>query len=44
VAEIVARHLNVGEDMVDLSSPSFLEQMGMDSLDVVELLLELEEG
>jgi acyl carrier protein len=41
--EIIARNLGISEEEVDLSpSSSFLERFGADSLDIVELLLELE--
>ena len=42
VKEVVAEQLNVGADEVKEES-KFVEDLGADSLDVVELIMELEE-
>lgn len=42
VIEIVSEHLAVAKDSVQRSS-SFIEDIGADSLDIVELVMELEE-
>ena len=43
VKKIVAEQLGVKEDEVQTSS-SFVEDLGADSLDIIELLMSLEEG
>ncbi len=42
VKEVIVEQLNVGEDEVKLES-NFVEDLGADSLDVVELVMALEE-
>lgn len=42
VKEIIVDQLGVGEDEVTLES-SFIEDLGADSLDIVELIMALEE-
>ena len=42
VIEIVCEHLAVGKEKVTRST-SFIEDIGADSLDIVELVMELEE-
>ena len=42
VREVVAEQLNVGVDTIKLES-TFVEDLGADSLDVVELVMALEE-
>ena len=43
VKKIVAEQLGVKEDEVQTSS-SFVQDLGADSLDIIELLMSLEEG
>ena len=42
VKEVIAEQLNVNEDEIKLES-NFVEDLGADSLDVVELVMALEE-
>jgi len=42
VREIICEHLGVGEEEVT-SEASFIEDLGADSLDIVELVMALEE-
>ena len=42
VKSIIAEQLGVGEDEIKLES-AFIEDLGADSLDIVELVMELEE-
>jgi acyl carrier protein len=42
VKEIICEHLGVGEDEV-VPEASFIEDLGADSLDIVELVMALEE-
>ena len=42
VSEIICEHLGVGEEEVT-SEASFIEDLGADSLDIVELVMALEE-
>ena len=42
VKEVIAEQLNVSEDEIKLES-NFVEDLGADSLDVVELVMALEE-
>lgn len=42
VVDIVCEHLAVNKDQVN-DSTSFMEDIGADSLDIVELVMELEE-
>ena len=43
VREIICEHLGVGEEEVTPEA-SFIEDLGADSLDIVELVMALEEG
>ena len=42
VKSIIAEQLGVGEDEIKIES-AFIEDLGADSLDIVELVMELEE-